>query len=107
MGFMDVIDSTRNTVRHHEVEQKLRDVVPIGSSDGERSAGDRLPLHGGGHGSVEAKAERIIRERTEQQNSGLSSKAKKLTRVVSAQQLAIQRLEKQLLKEESVLDQKE
>lgn len=105
--FTDVLDSTRNTVRHHDVEQKLRDVVPISLPNDERESGYRLPLQGGGHGSVEAKAERIVRERTEERNGGLSSKAKRLMGVVGAQQLLIQRLEKQLLKEESALEQKE
>mmetsp|Transcript_55756 Transcript_55756/g.129858 ORF Transcript_55756/g.129858 Transcript_55756/m.129858 type:complete len:322 (-) Transcript_55756:499-1464(-) len=115
----DVLDSTRLAVRHHEVERKLREtaLVPFpeaGHPGGSPSSKNDLRAMRGSnfeklprHGSIEAKAERTIRERTEDRAGVLSSKAQKLMSVVSSQQLLIQRLEKQLLKEEDLLGQRE
>jgi len=88
----DVLESTRNATRHAEV-----DLEHIGSRGGSPQA--QAPC-------AEAMVERILRERTEQKNTMLKGKVKKLSTVASAQQLLIQRLEKQLVKEEGTLGQK-
>jgi len=111
----DVLESTRHAVRHHEVERNLREsgLVPLsfdGAGEGEPPALsklNRVPLLGGGHSSIEAKAERCVRERTDKRAGVLAGKAQRLTGVVSSQQLLIQRLEKELLKEEDVLERRQ
>jgi len=99
---LDILTSTQHAVKHHEVEMDLRQ---------EAAAADvpeaKVSLLGGGHGCVEAQAERIVREKIEGKNVRLSGKAKRLSGVVAAQQLLIQRLEKQLLQEELQLEQKD
>uniref|UniRef100_A0A7S2G794 Uncharacterized protein n=1 Tax=Alexandrium andersonii TaxID=327968 RepID=A0A7S2G794_9DINO len=115
----DVLDSTRHAVKHHEVERKLREVsllpLPVDTS-GASDIRDLRLLQGGdlsklmlntNKGAIEAKAERAIRERTEERAGSLSIKAQRLMGVVSSQQLLIQRLEKQLIKDEDALEQRE
>mmetsp|Transcript_29173 Transcript_29173/g.45663 ORF Transcript_29173/g.45663 Transcript_29173/m.45663 type:complete len:308 (+) Transcript_29173:55-978(+) len=96
---LDILESTQSAVKHQEVENEVqRSTV---RDDG------GVSLLGGGHGSIEACAERHVRERVEDRNIKLAGKAKRLTGVVAAQQLLIQRLEKQLLKDELILEQKD
>eukprot|EP00747_Dinoflagellata_sp_TGD_P181466 gnl/TRDRNA2_/TRDRNA2_35318_c0_seq1.p1 gnl/TRDRNA2_/TRDRNA2_35318_c0~~gnl/TRDRNA2_/TRDRNA2_35318_c0_seq1.p1 ORF type:complete len:323 (-),score=76.63 gnl/TRDRNA2_/TRDRNA2_35318_c0_seq1:88-1056(-) len=99
---LDVLESTRHAVRHLEVERDMRprDISLIGGEPGAEIA----PTSGM---SIHAIAERNIRERCEMKNSRLSEAAKKLADIMAAQQLHIQRLEKQLLKEERELGQKD
>lgn len=105
---LDIWASTQHAVKHHEVErafQKKADGATV--NRGDNSDPHHVPLHGGGHGTVEASAERIVREGVENRNIKLSGKAKRLSGVVAAQQLLIQRLEKQVLQEEHLLSQKD
>jgi len=101
---LDIWSSTQHAVKHHEVEREFRKPAD-GGSDVEDPY--HVPLHGGGHGTVEAHAERQVREKVENRNINLSGKAKRLGGVVAAQQLLIQRLEKQVLQEERSLEQKD
>merc|ERR1711939_247892 len=106
---LDILTSTQHAVKHHEVEKEFRQAEaspPVPESDCGDAVGE-VPLLGGGHGCVEAHAERLVREGIEGKNVRLSGKAKRLSGVVAAQQLLIQRLEKQLLKEEHHLEQKD
>lgn len=100
---LEVLESTRHAVKHHEVEQTLQRVPDQDSPKGKLG---HVKLLSGGHGAVEAMAERGIRERTERRNEELFGKARQLTNIVAAQQLLIQRLEKQLIFEEGVLERK-
>lgn len=103
---LDVLTSTQHAVKHHEVERDFSLAQEQAHEMQARQLGD-VPLHGGGHGCVEARAERFVREGRENKNIKLSGKAKRLTGVVAAQQLLIQRLETQVLIEERNLDQKD
>mmetsp|Transcript_35193 Transcript_35193/g.64265 ORF Transcript_35193/g.64265 Transcript_35193/m.64265 type:complete len:377 (+) Transcript_35193:103-1233(+) len=100
---LDVLESTRHAVQHHLVDREMQgsQVAETGHMSG------KVPLYEGGHGCVEVSAEQRIRERTEDRNVRLTTKSKKLTNIAAAQQLLIQRLEKQVLKEERQLQQKE
>jgi hypothetical protein len=100
---LDILTSTQHAVKHHEVEREFQNPVP----ENEGVDNGEVPLLGGGHACVEAHAERLVREGIEDKNVRLSGKAKRLTGVVAAQQLLIQRLEKQLLQEEQHLEQKD
>jgi len=95
----DVLESTRNAAHHAKIDLEL---TPAAVS--ERQLKAAVPLSGGGHGCVEANAERYVRERTEAKNEVLAGKTKRLKGVFSAQQLLIHKLEKQLLKEEGALE---
>lgn len=126
----DVLDSTRSAARHAEIDRDLAAAgldreglaavtaaAAAASSSvaawGEAAAkGQQLvplvnlvkrDIRGT---NMEALAERTIRERTEEKNDMLRGKAKRLNNVCGAQQLLIQRLEKQILKEESSFVQK-
>merc|ERR1711939_1304428 len=104
---LDILTSTQHAVKHHEVEKEFRQAEaspPVPESDCGDAVGE-VPLLGGGHGCVEAHAERLVREGIEGKNVRLSGKAKRLSGVVAAQQLLIQRLEKQLQKEEQLRSQ--
>jgi len=108
---LDVLQSTRHALKHHEVEREFSQqaaapAAPAPQAD-DAGALSHVPLHGGGHGSVEACAERKVREKAEDRNTRLSAKAKRLSGVVAAQELLIQRLERQLIQEEHVLGQKD
>lgn len=103
---LDVLTSTQHAVKHHEVERDFSLAQEQANEMQGQQLGD-VPLHGGGHGCVEAQAERLVRESRENKNIKLSGKAKRLTGVVAAQQLLIQRLETQVLMEERDLDQKD
>jgi len=103
---LDVLTSTQHAVKHHEVEREFSLAQEQDNEMQGQQLGD-VPLHGGGHGCVEAQAERLVRESREGKNIKLSGKAKRLTGVVAAQQLLIQRLETQVLTEERDLDQKD
>jgi hypothetical protein len=104
---LDILEATRYTVRHHEVDRDFRmESAATKERDKDPSPGE-VGLAGGGHGSIEAHAERCVREDVEGKNIRLSGKAKRLTGVVAAQQLLIQRLEKQLVKEEQQLERKD
>jgi len=107
----DVLESTRHAVRHLEVER-------LGQQDGmpgaKRDATLQLDKNGlpvgsakGGKGNVEAHCERKVREAAEDRGHILSSKSKRLGQVILAQQMLIQRLEKQIMKEEGLLEQRE
>merc|ERR1719221_2198915 len=76
----DILESTRHAVRHHMVEQSIQDAAAqqrrSGNTKGGKGFDVGVPLYAGGHGNVEAAAERIVRERAEDRNSQLSSKAK-------------------------------
>lgn len=98
----DVLQSTKDMVKHHQVERDLRRQGPM-ADEGTGS----VQLFGGGHGSIEALAERNVRERAERRTESLANKAKQLTSVLASQQLLVQRLEKQLLAEETTLAQRE
>lgn len=102
---LDVLTSTQHAVKHHEVEREFSLAQEQTNEAEVQDSG--VPLHGGGHGCVEAQAERFVREGIEDKNVRLSGKAKRLTGVVAAQQLLIQRLEKQVLTEERDLDTKD
>lgn len=113
----DILESTRSAARHAEVDLELSPPTAMPSSFKARSplspahgaaetAVAAVPLSGGGHGCVEALAERSIRERTEVKNELLAAKSKRLTGILSAQHLLIERLERQLIKEEGALDMK-
>lgn len=107
----DILESTRHAVRHHMVEQSIQEAAVqqrrSGNTKGGKGGETALPLYAGGHGNVEATAERFVREKAEERNSQLSGKAKRLSSIGASQQLLIQRLEKQVLKGEGMLDQKE
>jgi len=108
---LDILDATRYRVRHHEVEREFQmEAVAANeratASERAVSPGD-VGLAGGGHGSIEARAERHVREDVESKNIRLSGKAKRLTGVVAAQQLIIQRMEKELVVEEQQLGRKD
>jgi len=105
---LEVLTSTQYAVKHRKVDREFQQGTALPQSPS--SSGDangQVPLRGGGHGTIEAHAERLIREGVEAKNERLSGKAKKLSGVVAAQQLLIQRLEKQVLKEEKLLDHKD
>lgn len=97
----EVLESTRHAVKHQEVDQTLQQA----DNPGKNAAGT-IKLFAGGHGRVEALAERGIRERTEKRNEDMCAKAKQLTNIVAAQQLLIQRLEKQLVFDGGLLERK-
>lgn len=98
----DILESTRNAIRHLEVEHGLQiESQEDGSRKLTGSSGQGLSTH------PEATAERRIRQRAEEKNAVLVNKARRLTGVLAAQQLLIQRLEKQLLREEGLLEQRE
>lgn len=103
---LDVWASTQHAVKHHEIERECQRLEHGPSMDGSVDP-HRVSLHGGGHGSIEAHAERLVREKVENRNINLSGKAKRLTGVVAAQQLLIQRLQKQVLYEEHLLEFKD
>lgn len=103
---LDVLTSTQHAVKHHEVEREFNLAQEQQKENECKDLGD-VPLHGGGHGCVEAQAERLVREGIEDKNIRLSGKAKRLSGVVAAQQLLIQRLEKQVLMEERDVEQKD
>ncbi|CAE8612375.1 unnamed protein product [Polarella glacialis] len=101
----DVLESTRHAVRHLEVER-------IGDEGHEprslNSSGAKgADASGAGLGSIEAVAERRIREMHEGRGAELQSKSKRLGNVLAAQKLLIHRLQKQLLTEEGSLEQKD
>lgn len=103
----DILESTSHAVKHHQVE---REFLLADASEGQQEGNDVMqdvPLLGGGHGNIEAKAERRVREKSEARNTRLTGKVKRLTGVVAAQQLLIQRLEKQALSQERLLEQRE
>merc|ERR1719220_2005377 len=100
---MESRDSDR--LRHLVLEGNPSSMGDLRSLRG--SQFEQQTLQTGGHHSIEAKAERCVRERTEDRAGVLSGKAQKLMSVVSSQQLLIQRLEKQLVKEEDLLEQRE
>lgn len=103
----DILESTSHAVKHHQVEREfLLADVPEGQQEGNDVMQD-VPLLGGGHSNIEAKAERRVREKAEARNTRLTGKVKRLTGVVAAQQLLIQRLEKQALSQERLLEQRE
>eukprot|EP00933_Yihiella_yeosuensis_P008781 TRINITY_DN114418_c0_g1_i1.p1 TRINITY_DN114418_c0_g1~~TRINITY_DN114418_c0_g1_i1.p1 ORF type:complete len:343 (+),score=90.99 TRINITY_DN114418_c0_g1_i1:114-1142(+) len=110
----DYLETTRHTVRHLEVEQGLaesemdRVVASSSSSPRQNSGGGNAtkPTRGG-LGSVDAKAEKRVRQIAEGRSADLSSKTKRLSTVLAAQKLLIQRLEKQLAKEGGFLEQRE
>lgn len=108
----DVVESTKNAISHQYIErekaelaQSSKELGQIEESDGKDKA--PVPLHGGGHANIEATAERSIREQAEARNEALASKARRLTGVARAQQTAIQRLERDLMKLESDHEQRE
>lgn len=115
----DVLDSTRSAVRHHEVERQLRDaaLLPLTEEPGSAHPHKELRLWQGGDPmklqtalgklSLETKCERNIRERVEERADALNTKAQKLMSIVSSQQLVIQNLEQQLIKEEDALQQRD
>merc|ERR1711920_1089862 len=102
---LDILSSTHHALRHQEVEQEFQRAAVM--DDADAIVRGEVPLHGGGHGNIEAQAERHVRESVEDKNIRLSGKAKRLSGVVAAQQLLIQRLEKQLLQDEQQLERKE
>lgn len=117
----DVLDSTRLAGRRHEIEQEYRQastfILQRSASDAQLHTSDdkgsetsgftSFPLAGGHHSSIHAQVERCLRERTEQKTEVLSDKVKKLTRVAAAQELLIQQLEKEFIKEEQIRDRKD
>lgn len=103
---LDILDATRYRVQHHEIDREYQMEAIAAASSPTVSPGE-VSLKGGGHGNIEAQAERHVREDVESKNIRLSGKAKRLTGVVAAQQLLIQRLEKQLVTEEQQLEQKD
>jgi len=103
---LDIWASTQHAVKHHEIEREFQRLDHGPSMDGSVDP-HHVSLHGGGHGSIEAHAERRVREKVEDRNINLSGKAKRLTGVVAAQQLLIQRLQKQVLYEEHLLEFKD
>lgn len=121
----DILESTRQAVKHEEVERELTrrgffaaESFPhshASTTDPEKQqkskanimAGEPVPLYGGGHGGMEARAERHMRQRFEQESDMLSGKVKQLLGITAAQELLKQRLEKALIKEETDLDQKD
>lgn len=118
---LDIFTSTQHAVKHHEVELEFLRPADGPSMTGSDKAALKamnltvggnddpyhVPLHGGGHSNIEALAERQVRETCENRNIKLSGKAKRLTGVVAAQQLLIQRLEKEVLEEERSLQVKD
>lgn len=100
----DILESTRHSIRHMEVELGGQEVKPIADGQGHQS---QMSSHSAFPSAVEAEAERRVRHKTEEKNTMLSSKARRLTGVLASQALLIQRLEKQLAKEESQLEQQE
>jgi hypothetical protein len=106
----DVLESTRHAVRHLEVERRHNEPDSTAAPSGPpRLDKNGLPIgkDKGGRGNVEAVAERRVREKAEERGSQLSSKTKRLGQVLIAQQMLIQRLEKQILKEEGILETRE
>lgn len=120
----DILESTRQAVQHEEVERDLtrqglvisqeqslaasQEDSDLKSSKSRASlAGEPVPLYGGGHGGMEARAERHMRQRFEEEGEMLSGKVKQLIGITAAQELLKQRLEKALIKEETDLEQKD
>jgi len=106
---IDILESTRHAAMHHEVERDIqkRATATGGYSQAHGGGNAGVPLFNGGHGGVEAQAERGIRERMEQKNQHMSGKAKQLMSIACSQQLLVQRLEKALVKEEGNLGKKD
>lgn len=110
MHLQDVLESTRHVVRHIELERDLQHMSAVTQqAPPPDEPGDEHEHHQvlAMYGNIEANAERRVRERAEDRSASLLAKAKKLNNVASAQQLLIQRLEKQLIKEEKTLEQRE
>lgn len=120
----DVLDSTSHIAKHQQIEQQVEGlqrsysdgVLPsaalppaampaLGATQSRNHA--MVPLFGGGHSSIEAEAERRIRVRTEERNESLAGKVRRLTEVSHKQQFYIQRLERELMREEADLEQRE
>lgn len=113
----DLLEATRGAARHAEVDAELApglDAAMMLPShvkalvDPDQAAAAAAAAAGASAADicVEAKAERHIREKTEDKHALLQSKAKKLMGVSAAQQLMVQRMEKQLLKEEGDFEHK-
>lgn len=115
----DVLESTRTAARHHELEAEGASVPCPRLEDGWHGAPvagraltskkkkRALSAADGGRGNVEAAAERVARGAVERKGEELTEKVRRLQRVQGAQQMLIERLEKELLKEESRLQQKD
>eukprot|EP00929_Paragymnodinium_shiwhaense_P002523 TRINITY_DN10279_c0_g1_i1.p1 TRINITY_DN10279_c0_g1~~TRINITY_DN10279_c0_g1_i1.p1 ORF type:complete len:417 (-),score=166.41 TRINITY_DN10279_c0_g1_i1:100-1350(-) len=139
---IDILESTRQAVKHEEVERELErqgmltsqleqaaqstartlppeDVAGASQSYSSQQSrqhaskskvsnlGEPVPLFGGGHGGIEARAEREMRQRFEEEGEMLSGKVKQLLGITAAQELLRQRLEKALIKEETELEQRD
>lgn len=102
MHLSDVLESTRQVIKHMEVERGA--TTTHGSNNWGETASTQTV---GTRSSSEIVAERKVREKTEGRNAKLASKAHKIAQVLAAQRLLIDRLEKQLLKEEGLLEQKD
>lgn len=105
----DVLESTRHAVRHLEVEHRHNAADSAASNGPPKLDKNGLPIgkDKGGRGNVDAEAERRVREKAEERGSQLSNKVKRLGQVLLAQQTLIQRLEKQILKEDGILETRE
>lgn len=91
----DILETTRHASRHLEVERAWHE----GTYDA--STAD---AKGAGIGGVEARAEKRAREMAEERSVELSAKVKRLSSVLLAQQMLIQRLQKTISKEEAILE---
>jgi len=107
---LDVLGSTRTAARHRELEAEEAAAPrprPGGAPAANRKLKRSLSATDGGRGNVDAAAERVAREAVEMKGEELAEKVRKLQRVRGAQQMLIERLEKELLMEESRLQQKD
>lgn len=92
----DVLESTQYQVKHYEIETGYGTRL---SSQEQQPGPDRSGQQPHvGHGSIQIAAERGVREKVEDKNGSLTDSTQRLTCLVAAQQLQIQRLEKQLLR---------
>lgn len=108
----DVLESTRSAARHAEVDttppllwpSKARSLTSLEQRQEPEAAATALPLSGAAQTCIEALCERTVREKVEKKNEMMAAKARRLMAILAAQHLLVQRLEKQLLKEEGGLD---
>jgi hypothetical protein len=101
----DILESTRGAYvqRAAEAQEAAKPALKRSASAVLKNI---VPLHNGGHGGVEAFAERGIRGQMEQRGDELNAHQQLLVGDMSSQQHLIHRLEAALLTQEQELDQK-
>jgi hypothetical protein len=103
---MDILESTRTAHAHKLIEAEDAAVKRSSLRSSAKALKNIVPLHNGGHGGVEAFAERGIRGKFEHRNDQLSEHQKHLVVDMDSQQQLIHRLEAAISKQEQELEQK-